>query len=247
VNDINLTLLHGWGMPAGVFDPLLTRLRQRCRPHAPALPGYAGSSWPAGLGFEQQLERMADELPAGALLGWSLGGLYALELGLRYPRKFTALTLVACNPCFVIRDDWPCAVAAAVFDAFADELRGDWRRALRRFISLQLQGEAAQRELARDLWRRVADQGPPAPAVLEAGLELLRDHDARPALARLEQPVKLLLGTRDRLVPIALGQQIAEVARGIRVESVADAAHAPFLSHPAEIADLVDLTADRTC
>lgn len=243
MNDSHLTLLHGWGMPSRVFDPLLPCLHEGCAPLAPALPGYAHSPWPAGLGFEAELDRMGQDLPAGALLGWSLGGLYALELCLRYPQKFTALTLVACNPCFVIRDDWSCAIEAAVFDAFARELRADWRRTLRRFIGLQLQGEAAQRQLARDLWRRVAEQGAPPLAVLEAGLELLQTHDARPALARIEQPVRLLLGERDRLVPLALAQQIAEVAPGIRVESVTGGAHAPFLSHPAAVAACIDPTA----
>jgi pimeloyl-[acyl-carrier protein] methyl ester esterase len=237
----NLTLLHGWAMPAGVFEPLLTPLRRRCEPLAPALPGYAQSPWPGGLGFEAELECMARDLPAGALLGWSLGGIYALELARRRPRKFTALTLVACNPCFVVRDDWPSAIEARLLDDVAAELGRDRRRALRRFLALQLQGEAAQRELTRVLWRRVAEADPPDLAVLEYGLGLLKNHDARPALASIEQPASLLLGERDRLVPVELGRQIAEVVPGIRVESIAGAAHAPFLSHPGAIAARVEL------
>lgn len=246
MNLPKLILLHGWGMPARVFDPLLQPLRQRCEPQAPALPGYAQSPWPGGLEFERELECMARDLPAGALLGWSLGGIYALELARREPDKFNALTLVACNPCFVIRDDWPSAVEARVFDDFGRELGRDWQRTLRRFLALQLQGQAAQRQLARDLWRHIAQAGPPDLAVLEYGLGLLKNHDARPALASLRQPLSLLLGERDRLVPIALSRQIAEVAPGIRVESIAGAGHAPFFSHPEAVAAHVDLTADRT-
>lgn len=239
-----LILLHGWGMPAGIFEPLLSPLGQRCDPYLPALPGYPGSPWPGGLEFEDQIDLMARELPAGALLGWSLGGLYALALARREPRKFSALTLVACNPCFVIRDDWPPAIAAEVLDEFARELGRDWRRTLRRFIALQLHGEVSQRELARELWRGVEAAGRPDLAVLETGLDLLKNHDARPALASLGQPACLLLGERDRLVPNALEGQIAEVAPGIRVESIAGAGHAPFLSHPRAIATGVALPAE---
>jgi pimeloyl-[acyl-carrier protein] methyl ester esterase len=103
-------------------------------------------------------------------------------------------------------------------------------------VALQLRGEAGQRELARELWRRIAETGRPDIAVLEYGLELLKNHDARPALAALAQPASLLLGERDRLVPVALGRQIAEIAPAIRVESIAGAAHAPFLSHPEAVA-----------
>jgi len=246
MNDSKLTLLHGWGMPPAVFDPLLPSLPERCTPSAPALPGYPQSPWPAGLGFEAELERMARDLPAGALLGWSLGGIYALELARREPGKFSTLTLVACNPCFVIRDDWRCAIEARVLDDFAVELDGNWQRTLRRFIGLQLQGEAAQRQLARDLWQRVAEAGAPAADVLEYGLVLLKNHDARPALASLQQPVSLVLGERDRLVPPALARDIAEIAPRIRVESVAGAGHAPFLSHPEAIAARIELPAEST-
>jgi pimeloyl-[acyl-carrier protein] methyl ester esterase len=246
MNQPTLTLLHGWGMPARVFEPLLAQLGDRAGIDAPPLPGYPASRWPAGLGFEREIETMARDLPAGGLLGWSMGGIYALELCRRHPEKFTSLTLVACNPCFVIRGDWPCAIDARVLDEFGDALRDDWRRTLRRFLALQLDGEPAQRELSRQLWRRIAEAGPPDVGVLECGLELLKTRDARPALMALEQPVSLLLGARDRLVPIALQQQIAEIAPAIRVESIAGAAHAPFLSHPEAVAACIEPPAGRT-
>lgn len=239
MSAVTLNLLHGWGSNAEVFGPLLPMLSPRYHLHAPALPGYPSSPWPAGPDFDTELERMAAELPAGALLGWSLGGFYALELALRYPQRFGPLTLVAFNPCFVVRDDWPSGIDAAVFDAFARDLARDWRRTIRRFLALQLQGGPAQRELARDLWRKIAAAGEPAPGVLGQGLKLLREGDARARLALAGRRATLLLGARDRLVPIGLAQQIADLEPGIRVESVAGAAHAPFLSHPAEVAALI--------
>lgn len=239
MSDVTLTLLHGWGSNPEVFGPLLPLLSTRYRLHTPALPGYPPGPWPAGLDFDTELERMAAELPAGPLLGWSLGGFYALELALRYPDRFGPLTLLAFNPCFVVRDDWPTGVDAAVFDAFARDLAQDWQRTIRRFLALQLQGGPAQRELARDLWQQISAAGEPAPGVLEHGLKLLRESDTRPRLAGVGRRTTLVLGERDRLVPIGAGQQIADLEPGIRVESVAGAAHAPFLSHPAEVAALI--------
>ncbi|MCP4391700.1 MAG: hypothetical protein GY802_25625 [Gammaproteobacteria bacterium] len=59
------------------------------------------------------------------------------------------------------------------------------------------------------------------------------------SLSGLEQPVKLILGERDLLVPTGIRQQITDVAPGIQVESFAGAAHAPFLSHPTQVAALL--------
>jgi len=236
MNNEPLVLLHGWGMNARVFGPLLELLEVEQQVVSPGLPGYSGSPWPGNLSFELQLEAMAQELPDGRLLGWSLGGLYAIELALRYPQQFSEVILIACNPCFTRRPDWDCALDVAVLDTFADELKQDWRRTMRRFLALQTQGEDDARQLARSVWQQVIDAGEPDITVLNFGLELLKNRDARPSLARLSQPVSLILGERDRLVPIALQQKIADVARGIQVESVAGAAHAPFLSNPAVVA-----------
>jgi pimeloyl-[acyl-carrier protein] methyl ester esterase len=236
MNNEPLILLHGWGMNAQVFEPLLELLDAAQQVISPGLPGYSDSPWPGNLPFELQLEAMAQELPGGRLLGWSLGGLYAIELALRYPQQFSEVILVACNPCFTRRPGWQCALDAGILDTFADELKQDWRRTMRRFLALQMQGEDEARQLVRSVWQQMIGADEPDIAVLNFGLELLKNWDARPSLGQLTQPVNLILGERDRLVPIALQQQIADVASGIQVESVAGAAHAPFLSNPAVVA-----------
>ncbi|TNF90211.1 MAG: hypothetical protein EP300_03640 [Gammaproteobacteria bacterium] len=67
----------------------------------------------------------------------------------------------------------------------------------------------------------------------------MKYQDCRADLALIRIPIKLILGERDRLVPIELKPQIADLAPGIQVESVAGAAHAPFLSHPTRVAALL--------
>ena len=232
-------LLHGWGMSPDVLAPLVDSWG-RDSVVVPALPGYPGSSWSGASEFAVQVETMGSNLAAGHLIGWSLGGLYAIELARLYPQKFARVTLLACNPCFVSRPDWECGVDAAIFDAFSADLARDWRRTLRRFLALQVQGEAEARQLARSLGEMVVARGEPDSATLAYGLELLQTQDARPSLAQLSAETSLILGERDRLVPIGLAQQIREVAPRIRVESVAGAAHAPFLSHTAEVVALID-------
>jgi pimeloyl-[acyl-carrier protein] methyl ester esterase len=238
MKDHPLIFLHGWGMNSRLFEPLLQQMDSRpCV--TPGLPGYHESLWSGGMSFECQLERMQMDLPAGSLVGWSLGGLYAIGLALRYPQKFDSLTLIACNPCFVKKPGWECAVDSSIFETFCSDLMQDWKPTLRRFLALQMQGESNARDITRALIREILAMPDPDLEVLRFGLELLNHQDARNDLGNLEQPVKMILGERDRLVPLSLRQQIHEVAPAIQVESVAGAAHAPFLSHPAQIAAML--------
>ncbi len=240
MNDEPLILLHGWGMNARVFEPLVTILENRQQLINPNLPGYGDSHWDASLNFDQQVEQMAQDLPSGRLLGWSMGGLYAIELVTRYPKKFSQLTLVCCNPCFVKRPDWDCAVGESVFDEFCEQLTRGWESTIRRFLSLQMLGETRARGLIRDLSMQIAKDGEPDARVLRFGLDLLKQQDVRSRLQNYEQPISLILGERDVLVPIALSQQISDVNPRIQVESLAGAAHAPFLSHTVEFASLLN-------
>ncbi len=232
-----LILLHGWSMNPAVFESLRHCLADRCEVRVPSLPGYPSSPWRARDHFLQEIEDMGQSLPAGRLVGWSLGGLYAIELAHRFPERFSALSLVASSPCFVSRRDWPCALEASAFEVFYADLERDWRRALRRFLALQTLGGHQQREGIRRLGAAIEAAGAPPVNVLRQGLDRLRELDCRATLAALPQPCQLLLGEHDRLVPPALAREIADFAPGIRVESVAGAAHAPFLSHPERVAE----------
>jgi len=103
----------------------------------------------------------------------------------------------------------------------------------------QMPGETQARALSRKLWQQIVVAGKPDIEVLRYGLELLESQDSRSTLASLKQSVKLVLGECYRPGPIALLQQISDVAPLIQVESVAGAAHAPFLSYAAEVASLL--------
>lgn len=226
-----IILLHGWGMNASVFEPLRVELAHNYAVYCVDLPGYGLSQWNAALSFEDQVALIASNLPDGRLLGWSMGGLYAAELAQQYPNQFHQLTLVSCNPCFVRRSDWDCAVDEAVFDAFGEELNRGWKSTVKRFLSLQMHGNDKARQLVRELMVGLESAGEPDVEALLFGLDLLKREDSRSLLANLDLPVKMILGGCDVLVPHSLAKEIVNINPRIQVESLATAAHAPFLSH----------------
>lgn len=230
-----LVFLHGWGTHPVIWEPL-----QAFFPEAQAhpLPGYAGSA--PVFTLEQMAERIALQIGDGTILaGWSLGGLVAAEIALRHPKKLSGLVLIAATPCFVNRPDWPHGVAAEVFDQFAAGLAEDYEGTIRRFLSLQAQGSSAMREVLVQLRRKLLDQVRPGNGVLEAGLEILQGTDLRSRLPALELPLTLIHGSGDKLAPVAASRWMAEMLPGAKLHEIGGAGHAPFLSHPGEVAEIV--------
>lgn len=234
-----LVLLHGWSVERRSWAALLPWLTPHCRVLAIDLPGHGGSDWRAeDADLAVMCKRVLEVAPPEALwLGWSLGGLLALQLAAQHPARVQALTLLAATPCFVARDDGFPAMPAATFAAFADGLATTPARTLARFRQLLMTGAADARALRERLAALDAAALPPHPAALAAGLACLHDNDLRAALASLRLPVQLLLADNDALVPPALADWCACAAQDVAVTRLADAGHAAHLEQPQAVAE----------
>jgi pimeloyl-[acyl-carrier protein] methyl ester esterase len=233
----DLVLLHGWALHGGMWGPWLDGLARQARLHVLDLPGHGRSGWPAGVRDLAGLARAVfPAVPQGAaVLGWSLGGMVALELARRHPRHLRALVLVATTPKFLAGPDWEHGLAPAVLDEFSAGLGGDYRRTVQNFLALQTRGDEHALETLRLLRSRLAAHGEPDPAALATGLAILRDADLRDSLPRLAVPALVVAGEHDRLTPPGAGRALAASLPAARLRLVERSGHAPFLSHPAEV------------
>ncbi len=224
-----LIYLHGWGLHGGIWAENAARLPGL----TPDLPGYGNVVTVSPYSAESLADALAATLQDGsAVCGWSLGGMVALALAARHPHKVAKLVLVATNPVFVSRPDWPHGLAPDVLSEFARALDQDYRATLLRFLSLQARGGDQARAVIERLRERVFLRGEPAAETLAAGLQLLRNVDLRPALAQVQCPVLVVHGAYDGLCPPPAGYWLAEHLPDARLAMHERAAHAPFLSHP---------------
>ncbi|BAW79973.1 carboxylesterase of pimeloyl-CoA synthesis bioH [Candidatus Nitrosoglobus terrae] len=197
------------------------------------LPGH-GRSMPLYQGEQLKglAERVAALAPSPAFwLGWSLGGLIALQIAMDYPAQVRKLVLVASTPRFTTAPDWPQAVVPELLSSFSQALKIDIPGTLKRFTLLQTQGSEWAKEVARTLFAQMNICYPSATGLQES-LSILQNSDLRSALAAVYCPTLMIMGQQDILIPASVGEWMANQLFQGQICAVAGAGHAPFLSHP---------------
>jgi pimeloyl-[acyl-carrier protein] methyl ester esterase len=226
-------LLHGWGMNAAVWEPLLPELAELFSVTVVELPGHGESPAAIAADLAEWARLCLSVAPARAhWVGWSLGGQVALRAALDAPARVGGVSLLAATPRFVQASDWPLAMPVDSFHQFADALVDDPNATLLRFLSLQVKGDEHARDTLKMLRAELAQRAPASRKGLAQGLELLLHTDLRAELRHIACQTLWLFGSRDTLVPSGVRRRILELLPGARIEVIDGAGHAPFLSHP---------------
>lgn len=225
----NITLLPGWALAPQNMQPLREALLERLpdiNVDILPLPAIQLSS------LETDLSGLAQRIKPGVLVGWSLGGMLAVQLHRRFPEHFGQVVTLAANACFVERKSWAAAMPRETFKAFYNDYRDAPEKTLKRFGLLVAQGSAEARQLARQLTWDSQD-----PEQRLHGLAVLGMLDNRVALSRPTQPTLHCLGALDALVPEAAAPELATLHEGSRVAVHSHASHALPLEQPLWLAE----------
>lgn len=230
----DVVLVHGWGLHGGILEGLAHELMSSYRVTLVDLPGHGRSRLMPGdeLSRESILQSLSEVTPKNATwIGWSLGGMLAMEMALTKPQRVSGLITFATSPRFVRSDDWPHAMQPQLLAKFAEQLTQDWQGTLQDFLALQMLGTDNARKHIRYLQEHMLRYGEPDRAALECGLKILQQTDLRDRLADLQCPSLFIYGELDRLVPPAVAGDIQRLLPSANVAVVPRAGHAPFISH----------------
>jgi 2-succinyl-6-hydroxy-2,4-cyclohexadiene-1-carboxylate synthase len=231
---VRYLLLHGFtGSPQSLDDLAVAKGSV-----APTLGGHLGTDVVGG--FWDEVERLAAlGRDCQGLLGYSLGGRFALGILARYPERFTHSVIVSAHP--GLQTDAERAARRDGDHRFVELLR---ERGLTAFV------DAWQ---ALPLW---ASQGGLPETVKRAQREQRLRHDARglaksllqhglgempdlrPQLAQVRSPVELLVGERDPKFA-ALGEELAGIIPGAHMTLAAGAGHNLLLERPELVSSLM--------
>ena len=235
-----LVFWHGWAMSPEVWHPLLSALDMRFAgqftAQTPALPGYRGTPLPGTDVYPAWVDTlMATVSEPVVLCAWSMGAIMALDAARRYPGKIGKLVLFGATPCFINRHDWNNGLPEGTAGKFREGIQTDSRGTLRRFIMLFNQHDLHAREISRQL----ASLPYPSDDVLLKGLDFLHTVDLRTIVPEIQQPVLLVHGGNDPLMPVNAAEWLAKTLPNASLTVIPKAAHAPFLSVPGQCADII--------
>lgn len=217
-SGVPVVLFHGWGFDSQVWKPLMPCLQDHYQLICVDLPGFGLTPIMDWLAFK---EKLLVQLPNQfAVVGWSMGGLYATRLSLEEPQCITHLLNICSSPCFLLDDNWP-GVAQSVFTTFYQKLSLAPYATLTEFIQLQVSKSKI----------RLEPGYPPTQEGLALGLEILDTWDFRKELKEIKHPICYMFGKLDPIVPSKTMETMQMLYPDLNYVFFNRAAHMPFLSH----------------
>jgi pimeloyl-ACP methyl ester carboxylesterase len=242
----DIVLLHGLGAAKSSFFDTAAALSRSYRVHALDLPGFGGSSKPAlarygAPFFARAVLGVMDELgiERAHLIGNSMGGRVAIEVGLREPARVGGLGLLCPALAFVRRGYQPLV------------------RLLRPELGL-LPHSLGRGRIERQFWSMFADRDLVDPSVADIAVDeferIYRSPGARlaflasarsiylespfgraglfPRMAALEPPAMFIWGSHDKLIPAGFARHVERWLPDAEQIVLEGCGHAPQVERP---------------
>jgi triacylglycerol lipase len=237
-----LILLHGLGADRSTFSAVAAFLRRDSHLIIPDLPGFgeSGQAPDGDYGITAQVERLEAFVVALGLSdfhlgGNSMGGWIAASYTARYPGRVKSLWLLA---------------AAGTEDMLATEAVIA-RRAQGSYLLLASNDKEFAAVIGRIFvrppplpfcvrWvgsRRAASYFPLHAKIFDQLLDRGYDYQLEPVLPAITQPVLLMWGDQDRIVPLSVMQTFARLLPHARSVLLPNIGHVPQIEAPKRAAD----------
>ena len=234
-----ILLIHGTA--ASIWGPLPDLLADHGTVIVYDRRGFGGAPGPRGASLSEHAGDAASILErhgCAVVVGWSIGGVIALELALRRPELVSGLVLLE-PPLHAKRHPRPRLVAAIAGAQILRRLRSEPAGA-ERFLNWALRSSSGPSGLAR-----LSDQDRNA-ALANAGAILREldhgtgEHLTLAELARITAPVELLAGSLSDGAFAAAARRITEHVPGTHLTQLRGSAHMPQFDAPDAVVAAVE-------
>lgn len=222
VDDTPLLMLPGTACDKRLFEPLIERIGA-CNVIVADMTGART--------MPDLARKILGEAPANfALLGFSLGGIAALEIMAQAPHRVRRLALIDTTA----RPDPPANAVTrrrAVSDASENGMDGFILDAWERLVAPINAGDQALRGTILAMARDCTGDG------LADQTEIaIHRADSRPRLAAIAVPTLVLAGAHEQVCPLEAHSEIADTIPGAEFHIIKDAGHFAPLENPGAVA-----------
>jgi pimeloyl-ACP methyl ester carboxylesterase len=242
----DVLLLHGLGGTKASFFDTAAALSPHYRVHALDLPGFGSSSKPATASYDAPyfarsvLDVMDElEIDRAHVVGNSMGGRVALEIGLTAPERVSGLALLCPAVAWVKRD----------YHRFVRLLRPEFgllpHRFSREMVARQYWSLFADRDLVDpsmgdivvDEFQRIYGSAGARIAFLAAARNIYLDKPFGdggfyPRLAELQPPAMFVWCRNDKLIPIGFRKHVAQALPSAEQIVLDSCGHVPQVERP---------------
>ncbi|WP_392533196.1 alpha/beta fold hydrolase [Nostoc sp. C117] len=229
--------LHGHPGSGRSLSVFTNHLSKRYQTFAPDLRGYGKSRWNGNFNMNDHLsdlEALLDrfKIEKCLVLGWSLGGILAMELALRLPERITGLILVATaakprgsHPPITWQDNLYTGVAGLV-----NYIKPGWqwnietfgKRSLFRYL-IQQHTSIAYNYIAKEAVPAYLQTSPAATRALYSAIQ--SGYNRLPDLEQIQCPSLVLAGEQDRHITVDSSLQTAQHLNNCHWQSYPNTAH----------------------
>ncbi len=239
--------LHGHPGSSASMSVFTERLSQQYQTIAPDLRGYGRSRFKGNFEMEDHLDDLQQlldryQIEDCLLLGWSLGGILAIELTLAFPERFSGLILIASaahprssHPAVSWKDLLFTGIAGIV-----NYLKPGWQWNINTFGKRSLFRYLVENQTP-EAYHYLAKEGLPAYLKTSAAANralsqaIGKGYNRQSDLHQIEIPCLVLAGESDRHITLLSSQETAQNLQHCHWKSYPNTAHL----FPWEIPDLV--------
>ncbi len=249
----DVLLLHGLGGTRASMLETAAAMSRRYRVHAPDLPGFGSSRKPAvgmynARWFAEIMVGLLDELGVSRahIVGNSMGGRIAIELGLAFPDRVRALGLLCPAVAWIRRGLHP---IVRMLRPELGLLPHGFRRSVvaNQFWSIFHDRDAidpAVADLIVDEFQRIYHSAGARYAFLASARNIYLEAPFGnggfyPRLAKLSVPALFVWASHDPIVPAAFSRHVQEWLPGAEQHTIDGCGHVPQVERAAETSELL--------
>ncbi|CAL4324140.1 alpha/beta fold hydrolase [Buchnera aphidicola] len=238
--NINLILLHGWGINNSIWFWIEKILMKDFKLHIIDLPGYGNNFHVIVENLYELLALIHNNTPKKCIwMGWSMGGIISSYMSILYPKKTIAIINICSSPCFIKKKKWPGIDINTIKNIFKNLLY-NYKNTIKNFFITNTYNIIKKNTHVQNIIKKYVLPPYPTYNTLKMNLDIICKTDIRKYIMQTKLPNLQIYGKLDTMIPIEISKIINKYNnKNIKIIVIDHSAHMPFISKPIEFCNSI--------